>query len=413
MALAIAGSPNPAAANETMTYSYDALGRLIKVARAGTVNNNASECYAYDPASNRSNVTVSSTASCNAPSFSINDASGTEGGAVTFTVTRSGPTTGSYTVNYATANNTATAADYTSKSGTLTFADGVTTQSIQVTTLQDTLVEGNETFYVNLSAASGGAAISNAQGTGTIIDDDSAGVSFSIDDAQVTEGGDLVFTVHKIGGTSVTKTVDYGVIAGGSATASSDYAASGTCLLSGTLSFAYNVSTLTFCIHTINDTAVEPSETVLLGLSNPSTGTTISDGQATGTIVDNDSGGGTNHPPITQNDIASVQTCGDVIVDVVANDSDPDGDPLSLTAVTPQAFSIYSPTEIEYLSGPNPGTKTATYTVQDSHGATATGTLTITVTSGGNCTLSPVQAPTEPVATDPGTTTSGSADTPQ
>lgn len=55
-----------ATANETLTYSYDALGRLVKVARAGTVNNNASECYAYDPASNRSNVTDSTTGDCGA-----------------------------------------------------------------------------------------------------------------------------------------------------------------------------------------------------------------------------------------------------------------------------------------------------------------------------------------------------------
>lgn len=53
-----------ASATETLTYSYDALGRLVKVARSGTVNNGASECYAYDRADNRSNVTVSTTSDC-------------------------------------------------------------------------------------------------------------------------------------------------------------------------------------------------------------------------------------------------------------------------------------------------------------------------------------------------------------
>jgi YD repeat-containing protein len=48
----------PARASETITYTYDALGRLVAVGRAGTVNNGASAAYTYDPANNRTNVTV-------------------------------------------------------------------------------------------------------------------------------------------------------------------------------------------------------------------------------------------------------------------------------------------------------------------------------------------------------------------
>jgi len=48
----------PAAASETITYTYDALGRLVAVARTGTVNNGASATYTYDPANNRTNVTT-------------------------------------------------------------------------------------------------------------------------------------------------------------------------------------------------------------------------------------------------------------------------------------------------------------------------------------------------------------------
>ena len=48
----------PAAASETITYQYDALGRLVQVTRAGTVNNGASAAYTYDPANNRTNVTT-------------------------------------------------------------------------------------------------------------------------------------------------------------------------------------------------------------------------------------------------------------------------------------------------------------------------------------------------------------------
>jgi len=45
-------------ASETVTYKYDARGRLIRVERSGTVNNNVSANYSYDKADNRTNVNV-------------------------------------------------------------------------------------------------------------------------------------------------------------------------------------------------------------------------------------------------------------------------------------------------------------------------------------------------------------------
>jgi YD repeat-containing protein len=47
-----------ALASETINYTYDARGRLVKVVRSGTVNNNVSATYAYDKADNRTNVNV-------------------------------------------------------------------------------------------------------------------------------------------------------------------------------------------------------------------------------------------------------------------------------------------------------------------------------------------------------------------
>jgi hypothetical protein len=47
-----------ASASETITYTYDALGRVVKVARTGTVNNGVTANYSYDKADNRTNVTV-------------------------------------------------------------------------------------------------------------------------------------------------------------------------------------------------------------------------------------------------------------------------------------------------------------------------------------------------------------------
>ena len=47
-----------AGASETVTYTYDARGRLVKVERGGTVNNNVSAEYKYDKGDNRTNVNV-------------------------------------------------------------------------------------------------------------------------------------------------------------------------------------------------------------------------------------------------------------------------------------------------------------------------------------------------------------------
>ena len=47
-------------ASETITYSYDARGRLVRVAHSGSVNNNVTANYAYDKGDNRTNVNVAS-----------------------------------------------------------------------------------------------------------------------------------------------------------------------------------------------------------------------------------------------------------------------------------------------------------------------------------------------------------------
>lgn len=46
----------PAFAGETITYTYDAKGRLVKVVHSGTVNNGVTTNYSHDKANNRINV---------------------------------------------------------------------------------------------------------------------------------------------------------------------------------------------------------------------------------------------------------------------------------------------------------------------------------------------------------------------
>ncbi len=92
---------------------------------------------------------------------------------MTFTVTLSNASSQTVTVNFATANGTAVAgSDYTARSGTLTFSPGSTTQTVAITITGDSTRESSETLFLNLSGASATATIADAQGMGTIIDND-------------------------------------------------------------------------------------------------------------------------------------------------------------------------------------------------------------------------------------------------
>lgn len=58
LAAAALGTAAAALAAETVSYRYDARGRLIKVERTGTVNNNVNTAYGYDKADNRTTKTI-------------------------------------------------------------------------------------------------------------------------------------------------------------------------------------------------------------------------------------------------------------------------------------------------------------------------------------------------------------------
>ena len=121
-------------------------------------------------------VTVTITDDDAPPSLSVSDPSVAEGNSgtasLTFTVTLSVASGKTVTVEYATADGTATSgSDYTAKSGTLTFAPGETTKTVTVTVTGDTTTEASETVLLNLSGAVN-ATISDNQGSGTITNDD-------------------------------------------------------------------------------------------------------------------------------------------------------------------------------------------------------------------------------------------------
>ncbi|WP_344313439.1 Calx-beta domain-containing protein [Fodinicola feengrottensis] len=113
------------------------------------------------------------------PGLSINDVTVTEGNSGTtpanFTVSLAPASDKPVTVHYATSDGTATAgSDYQATNGDLTFTPGQTTKTVTVPVIGDLVDEPNETFNVDLSAASG-SAIVDGHGVGTIIDDDRNG----------------------------------------------------------------------------------------------------------------------------------------------------------------------------------------------------------------------------------------------
>ncbi len=123
------------------------------------------------------------------PSLSIDDLLVPEGnaGAVNrnITVNLSAASGQTVSVNYATADGTATApADYTSTSGTLIFTPGQTTLTITVPVIGETVPEANETFFVNLSGAVN-ATITDNQGQVSIANDD---VPVTVNPATVPNG---------------------------------------------------------------------------------------------------------------------------------------------------------------------------------------------------------------------------------
>jgi len=237
------------------------------------------------------------------PSFSINDVSVTEvnGSSVSaiFTVTLSQilPTTA--TVDFVTADGTATApADYQSVNGTLTFPPGVTTRTITVPVNGDSIPEADEShfsesFFVNLSNPAN-ATLLKGQGIGTINDGDATStLQFAAATASVNEtAGSVSLSVTRAGDASSAASVHFET-SDGTAPQRNKYT-----FQAGTLQWAPGDATpKTIKVPIINEALVEGNQTFLVRLSNP-TGTSAigNPDTATVTIVDDDTILGPTNP---------------------------------------------------------------------------------------------------------------------
>jgi hypothetical protein len=202
-----------------------------------------------------------------------------------FTVTLSAASTETITVAYATGNGAATAgSDYQAVFGTLTIPAGQTTGTITVLVSGDRLGEANETFVVNLSSPTN-AVIGDAQGVGTIVDNEPR---ISISDVTKSEGKKgqktlFTFTVTLSGAYDQAVTMSYRSANGTATTVDSDYVAK-----SGTLTFAPGETVKTITIEVKGDSKREANETFYLDLFGLSSNALFTKNRGIGTILNDD-----------------------------------------------------------------------------------------------------------------------------
>jgi Ca2+-binding RTX toxin-like protein len=212
----------------------------------------------------------------------------------------------------------------------VSFAAGadyyVTMGSGVIRDLAGNLFQGIESGELNFTTASGSGPPAN----------DAVYVQILDNSIPENAGGDLTtlsFGVVLTGPGAGTRTVSVQYttedIVGSSARAFAgvDYVAT-----SGVLVIPQGQTTGTIDVRLIGDTAFEPSEVFRLNLSQPSPGVTLLNNSATGTIINDDAV--PNLRPVTQTDLAIIGPNTQGVIDVLANDSDPDGDyPLRVTQI--------------------------------------------------------------------------------
>ena len=236
--------------------------------------------------------------------LSIANASITEGNAgssnLVFTVTSSAANKSPVTVQFASADGTATAGlDYTVTNGTLTFPALSVSQTITVPIAGDNIVEANETFTMTLSAPSG-ATLGASVATGTINNDDSATLSLnSVNQAEGNAGNTpMNFTATlsnpvqgSVGATLNTADGNSATVLQNATVADNDYVA----ITNSAFTLASGV-TQTVPVQIVGDTDVEPNQGFRLILTNLTTAAGIPAGAITfgnatgnGTINNDDS----------------------------------------------------------------------------------------------------------------------------
>ncbi|MEO1997116.1 MAG: Calx-beta domain-containing protein, partial [Planctomycetaceae bacterium] len=230
------------------------------------------------------------------PIVSAGDATVTEGGVASLTLTLSAVSDADVTVSYATSNGSAVdGLDYTGVStGSATIAAGTLTTTVTVSTTDDALDENSETFNVDLTGATN-ATVGDGRGVVTIEDNDAA-PTITINNTSIDEGNSgsksatLTVTLSAASGRAVS--VNYATDDDSATTGDGDYNSA-----SGTLNFAAGDTTRQITVAVNGDTKYELDEAFHVNLSAASNAT-IGDGTGRVTLNNDDS-----PPDISINDV--------------------------------------------------------------------------------------------------------------
>ena len=207
-------------------------------------------------------------------------------GKVTLTVElRSGVLTQDVTLSYATMDDSAVAGDdyNTMGAGTITLSPGKTSETIVISILDDSDVEGAEMFTVVLSNAPVGVSLNPTVATVRIIDNDVV-IGFRPDTYAVDEdAGEVILTVEVIDGVLTDDVTLTYTTADGTATSPDDYTGGAFSLTLPALA-----RSVTFTIPIVDDGDVDPAETFMVNLGGAPVGVSFNPTSATVRIIDND-----------------------------------------------------------------------------------------------------------------------------
>ena len=322
------------------------------------------------------------------PTLSVNSPKVAEGNTgagntLDFVVTLSAASTQTVTVNYATVGATATeGTDYAKTAGTLTFLPGETTKTVRVAVVGDTIVEGDETLTLKLSAPVG-ATLKADSGTGTITNDDIAA-------PPPATGGSVKLEISTDWGSGYTATV---TITNTTTSALNPWQLGWT--FDGQVTSIWNakVASRSGESWTISpeswNASIAPGASVSFGFNGAPgmkykvPANFILNGSSTG-------GGGNTTPnraPSATDDTAVVAAGGKATISVLANDSDPDGDKLSVKSATQGNFgttAVQSDGSVIYTPGTGfTSSDSFIYTISDPSGLTSTAKVTVSLMADG------------------------------
>ena len=204
-------------------------------------------------------------------------------GVATLTATLSAPSGLPVTIDLGFSGSATLANDFTRTGTQMLIAAGATTGTVQVTSVQDTIDENDETVVVEIAGATNGTMPTVQQATITIADDDLPPVvTLAVDNANIAEAaGIATFTATLSAVSGLPVTVDLGY--SGIALLTGDYSRSGTQILIPAGSTAGTVS-----VTAVQDAIDENDESVIVGMIAVTNGTESGAQQATTTITDDD-----------------------------------------------------------------------------------------------------------------------------